>query len=160
MKKLTLGEWASLGEVVASVAVVASLVFVGQSIERNSSEVRAAHLNDIFDATREIELAVAADAEWSRIVEQGRSGASLSPVEQYRYDAYVVSTIDVWDQVMERRLDELIAQATIEPWDRYFVQWLQRHVTETDWARIGWQWEGELTEKIEANLRSQLIGTP
>ncbi len=160
MKKLTLGEWASLAEVVASVAVVASLLFVGQSIERNSSEVRAAHLNDIYDASREIDLAVAADPEWSRIVEQGRNGASLSPVEQFRYDAYLVSTIDVWDQMMERRLDGLIAQAAIEAWDRYYVRWLQRHVTETDWARIGWNWEGELTETIEASLRSQLTGTP
>ena len=152
MKKLTLREWASLSEVLATIGVVISLVFVGFSVNRNSDEVKAGQLNDIFDATREIELAVAADAEWSRIVLLGRTQDSLSAVEQYRYDAYAVLHLDVWDQLLTRDEDGLMDQAELEAWSRYFERWVRLHLVEASWRRIEWQFEGPLLERVEAAL--------
>jgi|Marorgknorr_s2lv_3_1036020.scaffolds.fasta_scaffold05433_2 hypothetical protein len=43
-------------------AVVAGLGFVGMEIQQNTVASRAAEGNDIYDASREIELAVAAEA--------------------------------------------------------------------------------------------------
>jgi hypothetical protein len=139
-------------ETLGFLAVVASMAFVGWEIRQNTVASQAAEQNDIYDASREIELAVAADPEWSRIVVEGRSEGGLSSVEQYRYDVYVQSTLDLWDQLLTRYDDGLMDPATIEAWSRYFEQWVERHLSEAAWQRIEWQFEGAMPQSVEAAL--------
>ena len=49
MRKLSLGEWSSLAEIVATVAVVISLMFVGYSINRNSYILQSTNDSLIFE---------------------------------------------------------------------------------------------------------------
>ena len=133
--------------------VVASMVFVGMEIRQNTVAARAAQENDVFDAGREIDLAVGADLEWSRIVVEGRSGGSLSAVEQYRYDVYVVSVLDVWDQLLTRHADGLMNEPGIDAWNQYFEEWVKRHLSRGSWQRLEWQFPpGLLPRSVEAAL--------
>lgn len=150
IRKFTLVEWASLGELVASVAVVISLVFVGYTIERNTREVRATHADNIFTAARDIEIAIASDPEWSRVIVEGRGGGALTSVEWHRYDAYVIHILDVWDQMLSRHEDGLLESAFFEDWDGFFEEFAMRHVTADTWRRIEWQWPaGPLSIRVK-----------
>jgi hypothetical protein len=150
MRKLSIGEWASLAEVVASLAVVISLAFVGYSIQRNTDEVRAAQANYMYTASREIDLAVASDPEWSRIIVEGRTGGALTPAEWQRYDGYVVSVLDLWDQLLGRYEDDLVDSKVFEGWDAYFEEFTKRHVTADVWGRIKWNWpSSQLMPRIQ-----------
>jgi hypothetical protein len=140
MRRLTLGEWSSLAEVVASTGVIVSLVFVAHTVRQNTREVRAAQADLVHAASREIEMAVAADSEWSRILVEATRGGSLAPEEWYRYDAYVVSHLDLWDQLLSRHAEGLIDPSFFDGWNVYFEDFVERHVTEEVWARIEWQW--------------------
>lgn len=150
MRKLSLAEWASLAEVVASLAVVISLAFVGYSIQRNTAEVRAGHANSMYTASREIDLAVASDPEWSRIIAEGRAGGALTPAEWHRYDGYVISVLDLWDQLLGRHDDGLVDSKVFEGWDAYFEEFTTRHVSADVWGRIKWNWpSGQLIPRIQ-----------
>ena len=146
----------AMRETLGFLAVVAGLAFVGMEIRQNNTLAQAAQQNDIFDASREIELAVAADPEWSRIVVEGRTQGSLSAVEQYRYDVYVVSTLDIWDQLLTRNNDGLMSESDIDAWSEYFERWVEIYLSEAGWQRLKWQWpeqEDLLYPSVEAALR-------
>jgi hypothetical protein len=144
----------AIRETLAALGVIASMVFVGLEIQQNTVASRAAQENDVFDASREIELAVGADPEWSRIVVEGRSGGSLSAVEQHRYDVYVVAVLDVWDQLLTRHTDGLMPLPEIDAWNVYFEEWVKRHLSRESWQRLEWQWENPmpLYQSVEAAL--------
>ena len=144
MNKYKLADWAAVAEVIGTAGVIVSLVFVAFSINSNTAEVRASQTNYLVESSREIELAVATDHEWSRIVVKGRSRSEeLSEVEQYRYDIYLVATIDLWDWMFDRYDDGLMSDVNLDGWNRYFVGWTKSHISESDWQRIRWQFDGD-----------------
>ena len=150
MKTMKLTDWAAFAEVIGTVGVIVSLIFVAFSIDRNTDEARAEQTNHLYDVSRTIELAVAADQEWSRIIVKGRNGDEpLSDVEKFRYDAYLVSVIDLWDGTLDRYTDDLIRLSQLQDWDDYFEEWASRHVSKNAWERIRWQYVGSLREKID-----------
>jgi hypothetical protein len=153
MRKLALGEWASVAEVIGTVGVILSLVFVAYSININTNEVRASYTHLLFETTRQIELTVASDAEWSRIIVQGRTRqGQLTEVEQHRYDAYLTAMVDLWAEMLDRYDDGLVELQMLADWDTYFAVWVQHSLTESDWERIKWGWPGPIRSRVEAAL--------
>lgn len=153
MKKLVLSEWASVAEVVGTIGVIVSLGFVAHSINVNTNELRASYTHLLFDTTRQVELTVASDAEWSRIVVQGRNRQEqLSEAEQHRYDAYITAIIDLWAEMLGRYDDGLVEEQMLADWDTYFSCWVQRHLSDGDWQRIKWGWPGPIRSRVESAL--------
>jgi hypothetical protein len=157
MRKLNLAEWAAVGEIMASVGVIVSLIFVAHSINTSSNEARAAQTHVIYEGNRNIELTVASDPEWSRIIVQGSSRQEpLSEVDQHRYDVYLVAMLDLWDQMLERRNYGLMTLAEVDSWEIYFSEWARRYLTVVDWQRVKWNiTSGHLSSRIEAVISDQ-----
>ena len=155
MKKLALSEWAAIAEVVGTIGVIISLVFVAHSINVNTNEVRASYTHILFDTTRQIELTVASDPEWSRIVVQGRNRQEqLTEVDQHRYDAYLSAMLDLWAEMLDRYDDGLVGEQMLADWDTYFTNWIQHHMAESDWERIKWGWPGPIRSRVDSALHS------
>jgi len=51
MKKLDLTDWAAAAEIVGTVAVVVSLLFVGMNIKQNTAAVQAMNDNVLYEMT-------------------------------------------------------------------------------------------------------------
>ena len=157
MNRFKLADWAAIAEVIGTAGVIVSLVFVALSINSNTEEARISQTNYIFDASREIELAVATDQEWSRIVVKGRNRSEpLSENEQFRYDAYLVANIDLWDWMADRHRDALMSDVNLSGWNAYFVGWAKLHISKSDWQRLRWQYDADpiaqaVQEAISAN---------
>ena len=157
MNRFKLADWAATAEVIGTAGVIVSLVFVAFSINSNTEEARASQTNYLYDASREIELAVATDHEWSRIVVKGRNRSEpLSEIEQFRYDAYLIANIDLWDWTFDRYDDGLMSGVNLDGWNVYFVGWAKSHISESDWQRLRWQYDGDpigqnVQEAISAN---------
>ena len=144
MNRFKLADWAAVAEVIGTAGVIVSLIFVAFSINSNTEEARASQTNYLFESSREIELAVATDHEWSRIVVKGRGRSEpLSEIEQFRYDAYLVANIDLWDWMLDRYDDGLMTDINLDGWDRYFVGWTKSNISESDWQRLRWQYDGD-----------------
>ena len=139
-RELSLSEWAALAEVIGTLGVIISLVFLVISINRSTAEATAYASQDFFNAVQAVELAIASDAEWSAIVIAGRKAdAHLPEIEQFRYDAYVTAMVDNWDLLQTRFDDGLMKLGTLEDWDGYFGEWARRNVSPATWDRINWQ---------------------
>ena len=155
MSRFKLGDYAAIAEVIGTAGVIVSLVFVAFSINSNTEEARASQTNYIFDASREIELAVATDHDWSRIVVKGRNRSQpLSETEQFRYDAYLVANIDLWDWMADRHRDALMSDVNLDGWERYFVGWTKSHISESDWQRLRWQFDGDPIAQVVQDVIS------
>lgn len=86
MKRPSLAEFAQLAEVVAAVAVIISLVYVGRELRSNTAAIRAESLQGVADASAQILLTTASDSALSRIRQLGDQDVSLlSEAEAYRY---------------------------------------------------------------------------
>ncbi len=153
MARLKLTEIAAIAEVIGTFGIIMSLVFVGVSINRNSEEVRASQMNELYTTSRQIYTSVASDPERTWVILQGRSKEDqLSDVDKYRYDVYLLNVIDLWDQLLARYDDGLMDGDVLVSWDNYFHDWARKHITNSNWQRIKWQYEGLITEKVEAAI--------
>ncbi len=153
VKRLDLTGGAAIAEVVGTIGIIVSLVFVAHSVSSNTNEVRASQINVIYNEVRHIEMTIASDPEWAEIVLRGRSRVEqLSELDQFRYDAFVVAMLDLWDQLISRDLEGLMPEGEMEDWDAYFEAWVERYVSDSDWQRFKWQYSGPLLTRMETAL--------
>jgi len=137
---LGLSEWAALAEVIGTLGVIISLIFVVIGINRSTAEAAAGASQEFFDAILAVELAIASDADWSAIVVAGRKAdTQLSDIEKFRFDTYVSAMVDNWDALQTRFDDGLMEPETLEGWDVYFSEWAKRNLSQATWDRIKWQ---------------------
>lgn len=86
MKKPRLAEFAQMAEVVAAVAVVVSLSYVGRELRTNTIAIRGAAQQSITSAQAEIVLLEASDSAVARIRQIGDADPSrLTEAEAFRY---------------------------------------------------------------------------
>jgi hypothetical protein len=89
MNRIRLNDLAQIAEIVAAIAVVISLVYVGRGLEDNTAAIRAASVQTMSEAARESLLAIAMDEEMSRIVRTGADEYSaISGEEKFRYGLF------------------------------------------------------------------------
>ena len=160
MKRLDLAGLTAIAEIIGTIGIIVSLVFVAYTVNSNTNAVKASQTNVVYEASRQIELAVASDPEWAGIVLRGRSHAEqLTEIEQFRYDSYLVMVLDSWDHLLDRYSDGLMDEGQIDGWDEYFKDWTGRHVTDSSWQRIKWQYSGSpaLMERLEPVLSTEPV---
>ncbi len=81
-----LTRFAQLAEVIAAVAVVISLVYVGRELQANTAAVRASSMQAVATASANALQALALNSELARIRSMGDADPStLSPEEANRY---------------------------------------------------------------------------
>ena len=157
MSRLKLGEWAQIAEIVAAVAVVFSLVYVGLELRENTSAVRAASVQAITTGTRDALMTVASDAELARVVRLGAyDRSSLTDDEKYRFSIFsrqrwlffqgiwIQHQLDVLDENSWQSYRQLVCNlldnsGNREEWPYHidvlnaeFVAWVQECSAETD----------------------------
>lgn len=148
MRKPTLVEFAQIAEVVAAVAVIVSLVYLGWEVRSNTAAIRAASLQAVSNASSEILLTTAADSTLSRIRQMGsRDLGGLSEAEEYRYgvllrqqwlslqNVYFQNELEVIDPRVWRGYSFVICDSWSNPGVR--ASWSQhRHVLDSGFVAL------------------------
>ena len=158
MSRLSLRDWAQFSEIIAAVAVVVSLVFVVHSINRNTTELEAQNINDLYDSIREIEMTVMADAELAEIVRRVEAGEfeSLSEQQQFRYSGFITQHLSIWEQLHGRRGDGSISEDAYAGWEEYFVVFSKQMLPPSVWElRRAWFTDPDFQERVEAAIGEQ-----
>jgi len=134
MNNRPLSDWAAIAEIVASVAVVISLVFVGFQIRENTAEMRASQSNDLYDAIREVELTVLSNADLMAAVDKGMGGRrfEMSEIEVIYFRNYLVQSFNIWEQAFSRFNDDLMSSENYKGWEESFVVYLRQGMTQED----------------------------
>ena len=134
MKKYSLTEWSAIAEIVASVAVVISLLFVGFQVQRNTAELQAAQSNDLFDSLREIELTMLAEPHLTEVYTKGWTERRIELTEEQNelFQIYLLQSFTILEQAYQRMLDGTMSDAEYRNWEELFVQYLAFGVSRED----------------------------
>ena len=101
--KFRLADWANLAEIVGAVAIVVSLIYVGQELRSNTAAVQAASQQSITNASSVSMLSIAENADLAEIRAIGDvDPGQLAPVDRLRYVLYQRQMLlhfqNVWTQ--------------------------------------------------------------
>lgn len=136
-----------LSQLVATLGVILSLLFVGYEIRQNTQVARAAAVQSTIEQIIEWQTTVSSDDDWIRILESLSNGgtyADLSPVDQIRYGWVVSVTV----RIMENRFRQMqlgvispedlgIGGGTANPnWFRsdHFIDWWTSSDRDRSWT--------------------------
>jgi len=87
--KRTLSDWASIAEIIGAAAVVASLLYVGYEIQRNTKVSLASNRQAIASRAQELALYSAATNIHRLLFEPGGDDVELTETEQNYLTAYI-----------------------------------------------------------------------
>jgi len=157
MRKLTLSEWAQLGELTAAVAVVISLLLVVYSLERNTAALQGGTENLLFESHTALAGQMVSDPALVEIRLKVRRGETLSEAEGIRWNTYQELLLDVWAMAYVRYQDDLLAERQWRSWDTFFTS----HFRSSDLRLNEERWEALVPgydEGFWAHVRIALFG--
>ncbi len=147
MKKLTLTEWAAAGEVVGTVAVVISLLFVAYTINRNTDATQASSENILFERHTDLANRFMIDPTLAELMVKRRNGgANLNEVEAIRWEKYELNMLDIWALAYNRYQRDLLSEDQWETWDRYFTHMFSKEaeaISKARWEDLQYGFETE-----------------
>ena len=120
MKKLNLREWSSFAEIIASVAVVISLVFVGYSFNQNSHALQATNDSLIFEIQDSIMSQLSGDPAMASILLTLERGEELTEIEAKQWEWHLWRWIAAWELAFNRHDDGLMDEERWVGWDEAF----------------------------------------
>jgi len=134
MRKIGLSEFAQLAEIIAALAVVVSIVYVGIQLKANTAAVQSASVQAITNTSMEFLSVQNTNPELSKIRETGDSDPSdLDPDDVYRYfilnrqvwlmfqNVYLQRDLGIvgsklWGTYSRIICSELVNPGTVETW--------------------------------------------
>ena len=159
VKKLKLAEWAAAGEIVGTIAVVVSLLFVGYSINRNTDATQAASENVLFERHTDLANQFMIDPTLAELMVKRRNGdTELTEVEAMRWEKYELNMLDIWALAHTRYQNELLAEDQWVTWDRYFTHMFSNEavaISETRWEELRYGFDNEFWDHVGTVLFEQ-----
>jgi hypothetical protein len=95
MKRLTIIEWAAIGEIVATVGVLISIGFLAHGINRNNEVLQATNDNLIYELVGTAYGEVYSGPYLSPIRAKLLGGEELDAVERDRYEFFLFQQMDI-----------------------------------------------------------------
>jgi hypothetical protein len=156
MKKLTLTDWAAAGEIVGTIAVVISLLFVGYSVNRNTDATQASSENILFDRHTDLANHFMTDPTLAALMVKRRQGdTELSEIELIRWEKYELNMLDIWALAHSRFQRELLSEVQWLTWDRYFTHMFSNEaeaISKTRWEELHYGFDTDFWEHVENAL--------
>lgn len=138
VRRLTLVDWANIGQVIGAVGVVISLAYVGVQIRENTAEMRVTNRQQLIARAHEATAGFALSPELSAVLAKVAAGDALTSGEQVQYGYLIRSMLyDVQEALVlnrEGRLDDAYWETRAAVARSYMSRPLARSVYESDKA--------------------------
>ena len=121
MTRLKLKEWAAVAEIVGTVAVVVSLLFVAYSVNRNSWVIQASNDNFIYELEFARTRDIVSSPGMASIYVKQRRGEELSEEEQERFYWDTMQELSTWELAFNRHRDGLFSTQQWVGWNNYYI---------------------------------------
>lgn len=114
MRKLNLQDWSAVAEIVGTVGIVISLLFVAFTVNRNTIELRLTNENFQLQLNDEIIAGLLSNTDVFSIVDKRDNGQELTHIENWGMNVFTLRQMNVWEMAFYRHLDGAF---TPERWD-------------------------------------------
>ena len=155
MRKLSLAEWAQIGEIVGMIAVVLSLLLVAFSINQNTNALQGGTEDYIFERHAEWQSMLVSDASLAAIMVKQQADVELTAVEAIRWDRYMLNLLDVWAMAHERHQQELLSEQQWQGWNDYFIAAFSGEteaLTVQDWQALEYGFSKDFWQHVNDGL--------
>ena len=132
-----LSDWASIAEIVGSVAIVISLIYVGVEINQNTREARASNRQSTSERVQDLTLMVATNPLLAEMLTGETDWATVSPVQATQFEYFLIAYLRVSEEAYLQYLDGLLPEASWEARAGITAAFLRSK------ARPGWWKENE-----------------
>jgi hypothetical protein len=105
MRKLDLQEWSAVAEIVGTVGIVISLLFVAYTVNRNTIELRSTNENATLQMGDEIIAGLLSNTDVFSIVDKRDNGQKLTPIENMGMNVFTIRLLNAWEMAFYRHLD-------------------------------------------------------
>ena len=136
MKKLNLTEWAAAAEIIGTMAVVISLLFVILSINRNTAVMQANNDNFIYELQFARVRDIVSSPGMASIYMKHNRGEELSEEEQERFFWDKIQELGTWEITFNRHRDGLFSNELWNGWNNYFEVSLTKQFPADSWAKV------------------------
>lgn len=156
LKKLSLSEWALMGELVGTFAVFVSLLFVVYSINQNTAALQGTTENVLFERIGDLSAQVIGDPTLAEIIVKKKQGEpELTPVEMVRWEKYQLVLLDMWALSFNRYRRGLLAEDQWQAWDGYFREVFStgaERMPEEQWTSLAYGYDPVFWDHVGAAL--------
>jgi hypothetical protein len=128
-QKLGLVAWTSIAEIIGSIAVVASLIFVGLEVRQASRQLQLSSDIEADLSNASLSIRIAENSELSDLIYRGeRDPESLSDQELDRFTNIALPRLAIWENTYDTYLLGNLSEADWNAWDTFY--------------RARWNWPG------------------
>jgi hypothetical protein len=124
---------AAAAEIVASVAIVASLIFVVVSLNQNTAALQSINDNLIYELQDARLADTSNNAELADLVVKTRAGEVLSEAEQLRIEYWVLRELNLWELAFSRHREGMMPPSQWISWDESFKDFVISRLPEETW---------------------------
>ena len=117
MTKLTLRDWASVAEIVGTVAVVVSLLFVAYSVNHNSAVLQSLNDNLLYEYDAQAISDIVTDPSMAAILVKLDNGEQLTTIERERFRQFMYRYLNMWELAHDRYVDGLFPEGKWLGWN-------------------------------------------
>lgn len=136
MKKLSLGDWASIAEIVGTAVVVLSLALVVVSVRQNTAAIRASNESFQYDLTDRWLSDLLSNPEitenWQKLVD----GEALTPTQRSQVMIMIARSMNVWENAYTNYKAGLLSEDQWRLLHNANVDWAKRRIPESIWPEL------------------------
>lgn len=155
MSKTDIKLYVAVAEIVASVAVVASLVFVVVSLNQNTMAVQASNDNFLYQLEDARMADITSDPEMADVFYRASSGEELSQAELFRYEYWVLRQLNVWEIAFIRYRDGLMPASQWQSWDESLSSTVISRLAHETWLHYRTGYRSEFRNHVDAAYAAQ-----
>jgi len=155
MPKIDIKLLAAGAEIVASIAVVVSLLLVVASIDQNTKSLQSINDNFLYELQNQRLRDVSTDSELASIVVRFFAGEELTTVETRRYGWWAIQELNMWEIAFMRYNEGLLPALQWNSWNRYWSIDMPESIPEQWWSAIKYQYSDEFVAHVDAIYERQ-----
>ncbi len=149
MRKLDLSGWAAISEIVATAAIVFSLLLVAYSIKRNTDEMETSNTNFLYQLDEQIAGDLSRDPGLASIFVKVAQKEALSDTEKFQYVHLHHRFLGVWEIAWTQYKSGSLALVEWLDWDQYLSETTKNDLSEEWWIEIRSLYKDDFAEHVD-----------
>ena len=150
MKKRDLVRWAAMSDILETAAVVASLIFVAYTVDRNTAVMQSVNDNFVYQIQDERVGDIANNSELASIELRVRNNEEVSDLDKHRIISQHLRELNMWELAYVRYNEGLYSSSQWHSWNGYYALDLTARLPQEWWAEVKPWYDDDFAQHVDA----------
>jgi hypothetical protein len=150
MKNLSLKEYAAVAEIIGTVGIIVSLLFVAHSINLNSALVKSAHSTLMYELNTTAVAEQIQDGNYAIYSAKRSYGLEFQDENEAKTFYNLLRFLTHWELLIARHSDGLVSDDEYSEWGVYYSQMIVRDMDVEWWNATKMEWDQSLVDVVDA----------